>query len=155
MKRLRSCRHGFMTLNAELIERRVKSAREFAGLSQRELGELMKSDGFGLHDVGKWERQDSTAPPLTRPRASSLAFHTGLPIEWFQEEDLAKILVRESDVNRPASSYGDQIADLAEAISERLADPKSPALDDLIRRLRSTGQQPPEERDEGQDSSHE
>lgn len=110
----------------------------------------MKEDGFGLHDVGKWERQDSTAPPLTRPRASSLALHTGLPIEWFQEEDLDKVLFQRKSAELPASGYGDQIADLAEAISERLADPESPALDALIERLRSSDQPPPEEQDEGQ-----
>lgn len=94
MKRLQSCRHGFMALNPQLIERRVKSAREFAGLSQKELGARMKNDGFGLHDIGKWERQDPTAPPLSPARIDSLARHTGLPPAWFTEPDTVKLFGR-------------------------------------------------------------
>jgi transcriptional regulator with XRE-family HTH domain len=76
-----------MTLDPDTLKRRVKSARELAGLDQRDIGALMKTDGLGRHDVGKWERVDPSAPPMSPARAESLARHTGVPPAWFTEPD--------------------------------------------------------------------
>jgi hypothetical protein len=51
----------------------------------------MKADGLGRHDVGKWERLDPSAPPMSPARAQSLATHTGVPPAWFTEPDLPRL----------------------------------------------------------------
>jgi transcriptional regulator with XRE-family HTH domain len=121
MKWDEACRHGFMALEPEVVKRRVRSAREFAGLEQKEIGRLMKADGFGIHDVGKWERMDPTAPPMSPGRAQSLSHHTGLPVAWFTEPDLSAILSEPRE--------GDRVADLEARLEETNA-----ALRDLAAR---------------------
>lgn len=97
MSRAKPCTHGFVALNPETLSRRLVAARALAGLSQKELGVLMKRDGYGSDDPSRIERAGQPNPPRKPPpvlhqgRADSVAKHTGVPLDWFFEPDLSKL----------------------------------------------------------------
>lgn len=76
-----------MALDADELARRIVSARELRGIDQAELGEAMKDEGYGKHDIAKMERQDATAPPLNRGRRIALAEILRVPEWWFTADD--------------------------------------------------------------------
>lgn len=83
-------------LDREQLRIRVRAARQVAGLSQEELGRLMKQDGFGIHDPAALERKvtsGTTAREINfhRGRRDSIARHTGFPKSWFTEPDHRKL----------------------------------------------------------------
>lgn len=77
-------------LEPDELARRLISARELRGMEQAEVGDLMKDEGYGKHDVAKMERCDPTAPPLNRGRRIALSEILRVPEWWFtsDEEDL-------------------------------------------------------------------
>ena len=62
------------------VARRLRAARELAGLSQTELGERLTDYGLGKHDAGRLERGDLT---LQKKHRDGLAEALGVPGAWF------------------------------------------------------------------------
>lgn len=141
--------HADMSLDPDTRAKRVRGARAFAGYEkQPQLGALLKADGFGLHDVGKWERQDPTAPQLSPGRIESLSRHTGLPAIWFTEPDMNRLFgLNQTDT----AATRTELARVAEALAKKVDDPDSTELDSIVDELRSTSGETPEEPDEGAD----
>ena len=139
-----------MPLDPIELERRVRSARDLAGIDQLELGDLMKADGHGKHDVGKWERCDPTAPPMTKAKARSLASHTGVPVEWFFEPDLSQVFQSPPPVSleQDVARLHREVREMGEILGQVPA-AQGEALTRLLGRLDATSPTPLERPDEG------
>ena len=86
-------------LDRDTLARRIVSARELRGMSQNDVGEAMKAEGYGKHDVAKMERLDPSAPPLNRGRRICLAEILGVPEWWFTEADEELFVDRATDLS--------------------------------------------------------
>lgn len=86
-----------MSLSPKELARRIQAARALNGLSQADLGELVKADGFGRYDISRLERAGAERPPKKPPpplspaRIRSLAQATGVPECWFTQADKSKL----------------------------------------------------------------
>lgn len=79
-------------LAPEEFARRLKAARELAGIKQRDLAQVTHDeDQLGVEDVGRLERpNDLHKPPpeVTLKHVQVYARRLGVPEAWFTEPDL-------------------------------------------------------------------
>lgn len=96
------------------------------GKDQKHLAAELLGQGLGETDLGKWERNEESAPPLLRAQARTLSDLTGLPAAWFLEEDLTKVFgPSEADAAERLSRLETVVGSMNEAqgqILERLAE---------------------------------
>lgn len=125
-----------VSLSREETARRVRAARELAGLEQFELGELMVRDGFGRHDPGRLERADSPKPPpaMTPARIASLAKHTGLPPSFFTEPLVADLFQSGGEAPAEDQTLGDELASLKTEVRVGLSEVRI-AQEEILQRL--------------------
>lgn len=113
-------------------------------MKQLEFGLKMGEAGHGQTDVGKWERNEDDAPPMTPSRARSLAELTGVPVGWFFEPDLGELFGKqvapslEQDVAELRSTLGGVV----ELLAEMTETEPDEVLDRLTAQLDSTSPQP-------------
>lgn len=84
-----------MALSGITRQKRVKAARMLTGKDQKPLAVELEAMGLGLTDLGKWERNEPTAPRLGPAQARALSEATGVPPEWFLNEDLSVVFATE------------------------------------------------------------
>jgi len=105
----------FTVLDDAEIRRRLKSAREFRGMTQVRLAELVAADGLDKHTLGKVERGKMTLLPAYRRAA---ALHLRVPEPWFTEPNVELMEVANYD-DRVAAAL-ERLTAQAEALIERI-----------------------------------
>lgn len=118
-----------MALPTEELKRRIDAARTLRGLKQRELADLLETDGLGKHDVGRLERGDLD---LRRVHLDALMRHLDMPEWWFTDE---RIELRDE---LPAT-IEDRLAAIERRLGQDYAD-----LDEASRGLSALGDTPDE-----------
>lgn len=99
-------------LSDDELRRRLIAARTLRGLTQTDLGELLKQDGLGKHDPGRIERGGLT---MQRAHREAFAHHLGVPTTWFTEPDVDVIV---GLAPRPEISPGTLRGILEQALAE-------------------------------------
>lgn len=100
-------------LDRETLARRLKAARELAGMKQSALAKKIAADGLGIEDVGRMERprESKGAPDLTLKHVRSLSRHLGLPEAWFTEPSLEQLF---------AATAGDRLNERVGVLEEEM-----------------------------------
>lgn len=73
-----------MTFPTWTLQDRITKARTHAGLNK---GELAKKMGLSVNTLGRWE---SGANTPTEKNLQALAEATGVPVEWFYQDETAQ-----------------------------------------------------------------
>lgn len=87
-----------MSLPTWTLQDRIRKAREHAGLKQEELAQAI---GSTRQTLGRWENGSHTP---TEKNLAALAEATGVPMEWFYQDDTAPSLTGSPSLLPPGST---------------------------------------------------
>lgn len=87
-----------MSLPTWTLQDRLRKAREHAGLKQEELAQKLQTT---RQTLGRWEN-GSHAP--TEKNLQALAEATGVPLDWFYQDDTTKLTTDSSNLLPPGST---------------------------------------------------